>query len=188
MFLIFGFWFFKGGTMSKYIKACLLVIIVILTGCHKDSKTDAAAINKGENMAIQKGSSVSINYTLKVDNKVVDSSSGKDPLTYVQGSDQIIPGLEEQLEGLKKGDKKHLTVTPEKGYGVSDPRAVQKIPKKAFQDADKMKVGDVVNGKVNDQEFQAVISAITNADITIDLNHPLAGKTLNFDIEIMDVK
>lgn len=172
--------------MSRSLKICLLVITVALAGCHKGQKTEQAT--EGDNMSIKNGSTVSMNYTLKVDDKVVDSSQGREPLTYVQGSGQIIPGLEEQLTGLKKGDKRHVTVEPEKAYGVADPRAVQKVPKKAFQEADKMQVGDVVTGKVNDQEFQATITAISDKEVTLDLNHPLAGKTLNFDIEIVDVK
>lgn len=174
--------------MSRYLGVCLLVVIVAMTGCHKAQKTEEATQPQGENMTIKSGSTVSMNYTLKVDGKVVDSSEGREPLTYIQGSGQIIPGLEEQLEGLKKGDKKQAMVSPDKGYGISDPNAIQKVPRTAFQDIDKMKVGDVVSGRVNEQEFQAVIAAITDAEVTIDLNHPLAGKTLNFDVEIMDVK
>lgn len=172
---------------KKYIVICLVALAVVAVACHKNNNTDSQT-GKGDTMNIKTGSQVSIDYTLTVDKKVVDSSSGKEPLTYTQGSGQIIPGLEEQLEGLKKGDKKHVTVTPDKGYGMSDPNAIQKVPKKAFQEANNMKVGDVVSGKVNDQEFQAVIAAISDKDVTLDLNHPLAGKTLDFDIEVMDVK
>lgn len=174
--------------MSRYIMIGLLVVIVAMTGCNKAQKTEEATQPQGDNMTIKSGSTVSMNYTLKVDGKVVDSSEGREPLTYVQGSGQIIPGLEEQLEGMKKGDKKQATVSPDKGYGISDPQAVQKVPRTAFQDIDKMKVGDVVSGRVNDQEFQAMITDINDKEVTIDLNHPLAGKTLNFDVEITDVK
>lgn len=139
-------------------------------------------------MTIKKGSKVSINYTLKVDGNVVDTSEGKEPLSYTQGSGQIIPGLEKQLEGMKKGDKKNVTVTPQDGYGDRNPNSVQKVSKDAFQNTDKLKLGDVVGGSVSGQKFQAVVTEIGEKEVTLDLNHPLAGKTLNFDVEIVGVE
>ncbi|MBI4057508.1 MAG: peptidylprolyl isomerase [Elusimicrobia bacterium] len=137
---------------------------------------------------VQKGSTVKINYTLTVDGQVVDSSTGREPLAYVQGSGQIIPGLEEQVQGMKTGDKKKLTVTPEKGYGPINPQAQQKIPRQKFQGQKDLKVGSVVQGEMGDRQFQAVIAGINDKEVTLDLNHPLAGKTLQFDIEVVDVQ
>lgn len=139
-------------------------------------------------MTIKNGSSVSINYTLKVDGNVVDSSEGREPLTYVQGSSQIIPGLEKEMEGLKIGDKKSVTVSPESGYGVRDERLIHRVPAASFKDGGTLKVGDVVNGKVQGETFQAQVTAVSPNEITLDLNHPLAGKTLNFDVEVVAVK
>lgn len=167
--------------MRRYF--CLLALGLVMAGCHKTNQGTT-----GENMTIKNGSTVSINYTLTVDGKVADTSVGHEPLVYVQGSGQIIEGLEEQLEGLKKGDKKAVVVDPEKGYGISHPEAIQKIPKKAFDGAEKLKVGDAVSGKVNEKEFQAIVASVGPNEITIDLNHPLAGKTLNFEVEVVDVK
>lgn len=129
-----------------------------------------------------------MDYTLTVDGKIVDSSSGREPLIFVQGSGQIIPGLDGELIGLKKGDKKNVTVPPESGYGTVDPNAIKKLPRAAFNESEKMKAGDVVTGNVQGQEFQARIVEVGGAEVTLDLNHPLAGKTLNFDIEVKDVK
>lgn len=137
---------------------------------------------------IQKGSKVSIHYTLRVDQEVVDSSSGKEPLSFVHGVGQIIPGLDDKLEGLKTGDKKNVTVTPEAGYGKRNPDATQKVPRTAFENADKIKAGDVVNGTVQGKQFQALVASIDTDTITLDLNHPLAGKTLNFEIEVMKIE
>ena len=139
---------------------------------------------------IKKGSKVTIHYTLTVDGHVVDSSQGNDPLTYTQGGGDIIPGLEEQLVGLAKGDKKTVTVSPDKGYGQPNPNAIQTVAKTSFQDSDnskELKAGDVVTGHMGDQRFQAIIVSVDKDTVTLDLNHPLAGKTLTFAIEVIEV-
>jgi FKBP-type peptidyl-prolyl cis-trans isomerase SlyD len=132
-------------------------------------------------------SKVSIHYTLTVESEVVDSSREGDPLEYVQGSGQIIPGLEKALEGLKSGDKKNVTVEPELAYGPHNPDAIQKVPRSAFQDSDKLKVDDVVSGQIQDRPFQARVVSLSDEEVTLDLNHPLAGKTLNFAVEVLTV-
>lgn len=150
-------------------------------GCNPFTKKEAK-------MVIKEGSKVSINYVLKVDGNVVDSSKEGGPLTYTQGQSQIIPGLEKQLAGLKAGDKKNISVTPGEGYGEHNPQAIQKVPKKAFKDADALKVGTVVAGVAGDREFQAMVVEIGKEEITLDLNHPLAGKTLDFEVEVVSVQ
>ncbi len=139
-------------------------------------------------MVIKEGSKVAINYKLTVDGEVVDSSEGREPLAYTQGSGQIIPGLEKELVGLKAGDKKSVAVAPAEGYGEHNPAAVQKVPRTAFKDADKLKVGSVVGGQVQGQDFEAQVVALDTKEITLDLNHPLAGKTLNFEVEVVSVQ
>ncbi|HSA60218.1 MAG TPA: peptidylprolyl isomerase [bacterium] len=136
---------------------------------------------------IKKGSTVKIHYTLSVDGVILDSSAEGDPLVYVQGSGQIIPGLEYELEGLKAGDKKEVTVAPEKGYGSVDPNAFQKVPRGAFENAKDLKVGDMVSGQMGEQVFNAVVSDLSLEEITLDFNHPLAGKVLRFAVEVVDV-
>lgn len=135
---------------------------------------------------IHKGSTVKIHYTLTVDGRVVDSSLGHEPLTYVQGASQIISGLEEQLEGLEPGTKKQVTVAPEKAYGVPDDNAVYRVPRSAFKPGEELKVGDVVSGQVGGRDFQAVVDSIEPEEVTLNLNHPLAGKTLHFDVEVVE--
>ncbi|MFA4875014.1 MAG: peptidylprolyl isomerase [bacterium] len=139
-------------------------------------------------MAIQNGSKVTIKYSLKVDGAVVDSSEGDDPLTYEQGEGQIIRGLEEKLVGLNAGEKKAVTIVPEDGYGERDPDAVKKVLCEEFQDVSALKVGSIVRGAVGGQEFQAIVTEIGDAEITLDMNHPLAGKTLEFEIEVVNVE
>jgi FKBP-type peptidyl-prolyl cis-trans isomerase SlyD len=136
---------------------------------------------------IKNGSTVKMHYTLTVDGVILDQSAEGEPLVYTQGSGQIIPGLENQLSGLKKGDRKEVTVAPDQGYGMIDPNAYQTVAKTAFQNAPQLKVGDVVTGQLGEHPFQATVSNIGAEDITLDFNHPLAGKTLRFSIEVVDI-
>jgi len=137
--------------------------------------------------AIQNGSLVKMNYTLTVDGAVVDTSTGKEPLSYVQGSGQMIPGLEKRMEGLRSGDKREFSVTPKDGYGEFDKNAVMKVPKDAFPESKGIKPGDVVQGMHGNRPVRAKVVELGGKEITLDFNHPLAGKTLNFAIEVLEV-
>jgi FKBP-type peptidyl-prolyl cis-trans isomerase SlyD len=137
---------------------------------------------------IKKGSTVKIHYRLKVEEQTIDSSAERGPITYVQGEGQIVPGVEKRMEGLDVGDKKEFIVKPEEGYGAVNPEAIHNVPKTAFNDADKLSVGDMVTGEVGGQTFRARVNDVSSEEITLDLNHPLAGKTLQFAIEVLEVK
>lgn len=137
---------------------------------------------------IKKDATVTMHYTLKVDGSLIESSADREPITFVQGEGQIIPGVEKQLEGLNAGDRKQFVVTPEDGSGQPDPAAVHKVPKDAFQNVDKLNVGDRVSGEVGGRSFRARVDEIGSEEVTLDLNHPLAGKTLQFEIEVLNVK
>ena len=139
-------------------------------------------------MGIKKGSKVSMNYTIKVDGVTIDTSTERGPLAFVQGSGQIIPGLENKLLGLDVGDKKTVTLTPEEGYGHRNPDAIQKVPLTVFEDAKSVQVGNIVRGAISGEEFQAIVLDIDENEITLDMNHPLAGKQLDFDVEIVEVE
>lgn len=136
---------------------------------------------------IKKGSQVKFHYTLKVDGDVVDSSREREPLGYVHGEGQIVEGLESELEGMTVGDKKSASVSPERGYGEHRAEAVQAVPKTAFADLSTLKVGDMVQGQSEGQAFQAAVVGIDEDTVSLDLNHPLAGKTLHFDVEIVSI-
>jgi FKBP-type peptidyl-prolyl cis-trans isomerase SlyD len=136
---------------------------------------------------IKSGSKVKLHYTLSVDGEVLEDSKGGEPLSYVHGEGQIIPGLEEQLEGLGAGEQKSAEVAPEKGYGVRQADAVQEVPRTAFRNPEQLKVDDVVTGQAGDQPIRARIAEVKPESFVIDLNHPLAGKTLHFAVEIVDV-
>lgn len=137
---------------------------------------------------IEKGSKVHLHYTLTVDGDVVGSSRGEDPLAYIQGEGHIVPGLEEALLGKKAGDQLDVAVPPDKGYGMPDDEARQSVPKSAFEDPSDLKPGDVVSGEAGGQPIRALVLEVTDDEITLDLNHPLAGKTLQFAIEVVEVE
>ncbi|MEK7858029.1 MAG: peptidylprolyl isomerase [Elusimicrobiota bacterium] len=136
---------------------------------------------------IEGGSIVKMHYTLKVDGAVVDSSAGGEPLEFIQGEGQIIPGLERELASANPGDKKIVTVGPEQGYGEARAELVQKVPREAFSQLKDLTVGSVVRGEGPGGVFQASVTELTEAEVTLDLNHPLAGKTLVFDVEVVGV-
>jgi FKBP-type peptidyl-prolyl cis-trans isomerase SlyD len=137
--------------------------------------------------AISAGSAVKIHYTLTVDGEIVDSSTGREPLAYVQGQGMLVPGVEAGLEGLSAGAKKHLSISAKDGYGESDPELTLTAPKEAFAKLE-LKVGSTVRASGPDGDFRAVVSAIGETVVTLDLNHPLAGKTLEFDVEVVSVE
>jgi FKBP-type peptidyl-prolyl cis-trans isomerase SlyD len=136
-------------------------------------------------MQITKHKVASIHYTLTDnDGKILDSSSGREPLTYIQGIGNLIPGMEEGLEGKSKGEKLSLKISPEKGYGVKDEALTQRVPRTAFG-GQEVKVG------MQFQTNQGGVVTVTHAglsEITVDANHPLAGVELNFAVEIMDIR
>jgi len=137
---------------------------------------------------IEKGSTVKMHYKLFVDGNEVDASHNRGPLSYVHGAGQIIPGLEAQIVGMKTGDKKTVTLPPEKGYGKRNSLAVQKVPRNVIKDSDALKKGDIVRATKDEKVYQLTVIETGENEITLDMNHPLAGKTLNFDVEIVEIK
>ena len=144
---------------------------------------------KAQSMDVSTGKQVSIEYTLTLeDETVVDSNVGAKPLTFIQGSHNIIPGLESALDGMKVGERKQVTVTPEDGYGPLNKDAVSEI-EKTYIPEDSLKVGAVLQGQSPDgRVIIARVVQIMEETVMLDYNHPLAGKTLNFNVEIMDVQ
>ena len=135
------------------------------------------------------GKLVSLEYTLTLDDKsVVETNVGAKPLTYTHGSHQIIPGLEKALEGMAVGDTKQVTVAPADGYGETDPKAVQEVQKQLIP-PEALKVGTRLQGKTpSGQMVYPMVSAIKDDTVVLDFNHPLAGKTLHFDVKVVDVQ
>jgi FKBP-type peptidyl-prolyl cis-trans isomerase SlyD len=140
-------------------------------------------------MQAAENSVVSMHYTL-TNNKgeVLDSSQGGDPLTYLHGSGNIIPGLEKALTGKQAGDKLQVTVEPAEGYGVHDPALVQQVPKRAFQGVPSIEPGMTFHAQSSQGPMRVTVTAVQGDMVTVDGNHPLAGETLNFDVEITEVR
>ena len=137
---------------------------------------------------IQDHMAVQLEYTLTSDGAVVDSTEGRGPLQYVHGQGQIIPGLERQLTGLHVGDAREITVRPEEAYGPVDPSAFVEIPKTQLPPNVTPAVGVVLRGMDPDgKPFRATIHEVKDKAVTLDLNHPLAGKTLLFKVKVIDV-
>lgn len=137
---------------------------------------------------IAAGSKVKINYTLVVDGETVDSSAGRAPLEYMQGQGMLVPGVEAGLEGLKPGDKKKLSIAPKDGYGEVDPEMLITAPRETFAHMPDLAVGATVRASGPDGDFRAIVAEVAETVIRLDLNHPLAGKTLEFDIEVVDAE
>ena len=139
-------------------------------------------------MTVSAGTKVSIEYTLRLEDKaVIDTNVGSDPLTYVHGSQQIIPGLEKALEGMKMGDSKQVTIKPEEGYGrVNDEAFVEAKKEQVPQDA--LRVDAQLEGRdASGRTFQARVAEIRDQTVVLDFNHPLAGRTLYFDVKILEI-
>ena len=154
-----------------------------------EPETQAPKEAAGMMATVENGMTVAIDYKLTVDGKVVDSSEGGQPLSYVQGQGQIIPGLEKQIAGLKVGDTADVTVKPEEGYGQIDPKAFVEIPKEQLGPKVVPQVGMILRGTTKDgRPFQAKIDKVDDKTVTLDLNHPLAGKTLQFAIKVVSIK
>jgi FKBP-type peptidyl-prolyl cis-trans isomerase SlyD len=143
----------------------------------------------GTKLTVSEGKLVSLEYTLKLDDQsVIDSNVGGAPLTYTQGSHRIVPGLEKALEGMAVGETKQVTVTPTDGYGALDPDALQEVDK-ALLPPDAVQVGTRLQGRTPDGRmvFPRVAEVKTDT-VILDFNHPLAGKTLHFDVKILDIQ
>lgn len=149
---------------------------------------DAPATEATLPPTIQDGSTVEIDYTLTVDGAVVDSNQGGKPLSYVQGRGQLIPGLERQLAGLSAGESRDVTVKPEDGYGRPDPDAFVTVSKAQLPAGVTPEIGMVLQGTGPEgQPFPARVHKVAEHDVTLDLNHPLAGKTLQFKVTVVTV-
>lgn len=136
-------------------------------------------------MNITKDKVAAIHYTLRDSNgTILDSSEGRDPLYYLHGANNLIPGMEEGLEGRATGDKLKLDVAPEKGYGKRDPQLVEEVPLRAFG-GQPIEVG--MQFEANDGQVITVTN-VGPETVTVDANHPLADQSLHFDVEVVEVR
>src|SRR5688572_15633254 len=132
---------------------------------------------------------VSFDYTLKgTDGKVIETSKGREPLRYIHGQKMMVPGLEKELTGMKVGGEKHVTVKPEDGYGKINPNAVQEVPKEKIPE-NALKVGAVLAARSPEGVVVPMtVKQIKDKTVVMDMNHPMAGKTLVFDVKVVDIQ
>ena len=140
-------------------------------------------------MHIEKNTVVSIDYTLTdTDGTVLDSSKGQKPLDYLHGSGNIIPGLEEALAGKRAGDSVKVSVPPEKGYGLRNETLSHKVPRTMFDTKNEIKPGMRFHAEAEHGEHTVTVTAVDSEHVTVDANHPLAGKILHFDVSVLKIR
>ena len=133
---------------------------------------------------------VSIDYTLTdPEGQVIDSSEGNEPLAYLHGAGNIIPGLEKALVGKSVGAALAVTVPAEEAYGEVQPELIEIVPLSAFQGVDEVQPGMAFEAQGSDGSSRRIVVAAVEGDqVTVDANHPLAGMTLNFDVTVVDIR
>jgi len=132
---------------------------------------------------------VTLHFALKLANgDVVDSTFDKQPATFKVGDGNLLPGFEVALYGFKAGDKRSLQIEPENAFGQPNPQNVQVMPRSQFADMELSEGLLVIFNDAANAELPGVVKAFDDAQVTVDFNHPLAGKTLSFDVEIIEVR
>lgn len=138
-----------------------------------------------EKEKVDDGQVVSMHYTLHVDGEMVDSSQGSEPLQFIQGMGHIIPGLEHELYEMQVGESKKVSVAPRDGYGEVDSAAFMDVPRDSFPAEIPLEVGTQLELKdKSGHPSMARIESVTDENVRLDMNHPLAGKQLDFDVTI----
>lgn len=139
---------------------------------------------------ISAGKKVSLHFAIRFeDGQEVDSTFGKTPANFVLGDGNMLAGFEEGLIGLKSGDKKEMLITPEKGFGLPNPQNLQEMKRKDFPDDMQLEPGLMISfADANKSELPGMVKEVGDDIVVIDFNHPLAGRTLKFEVEILTVE
>lgn len=138
---------------------------------------------------VKSGDTVRIHYTgTLADGSTFDSSAGRDPLEFTVGSGQIIPGLDKALPGMTIGEKKKVEIAADEAYGQPNPEAIQKVPREHVPDDIPLEVGGQLQVQTpTGQVMPVTVTEVTEEEVTLDANHPLAGKDLTFDFEVVEI-
>lgn len=141
-------------------------------------------------MTIAQHKVVTIHYKVSdlENDEVIDSSENGEPMTYLHGARNIIPGLEQALEGKTEGDELEVTIPPAEAYGERTDDRVQQVPMEAFQGMEKVEPGMAVTAQTEQGQINLVVAAVEGDMVTVDANHPLAGKSLKFNVTIAEVR
>ena len=144
-------------------------------------------------LVVAKNMVASVHYTgtMPDSGEVFDSSEGRDPLTFIVGHGQMIPGFEEEIQGAKIGDKRTFTLTPDKAYGERQEEAMMKIPREEFsalEEEAKLEVGMTLVAQMQHGPAPFTVTELTDEEVTADFNHKLAGESLTFEVEIIELR
>jgi FKBP-type peptidyl-prolyl cis-trans isomerase SlyD len=140
-------------------------------------------------MQIANDTAVWLQYTLRNDaGEILDASEDNEPLVYIHGQGDIVPGLEKALDGKAAGNKFKVSVSPEEGYGVRTNDKVQTVPRSAFEDDAEIEPGTQFQAEGPDGVSIVTVVEVSAEEVTIDANHPLAGENLHFEIEVVKVR
>jgi len=140
-------------------------------------------------MSISQDQVVSIHYTLRDDaGEIIDSSAEGEPLSYLHGHGNLVPGLERELTGRKPGDRLQLKIAPTDGYGEYDRELVQRVPRRALKGIADVRVGMRLQAHSPQGPRAVTVTQVSGDLVTLDGNHPLAGRNLNFEVEVAAVR
>lgn len=171
--------------MSRASRALLSIgtaLLLLATGSQLHAEEEQAQV-------VAEGSRVSIEYTLSLaDGSVADTNVGGQPLIYQQGASQILPALETQLSGLAVGDSKQVSLTASEGYGEVDPNLFQDVPAAEIPEEARVVGITLVAQAPNGQQRPVRVHEVKEEQIVLDLNHPLAGQALSFDVKILAIE
>jgi FKBP-type peptidyl-prolyl cis-trans isomerase 2 len=167
--------------------ATLLVCVALSLSAARAEEPAAAPAAAAGPAAVEQGAKVSIEYTLTVDGETADTNVGGEPLVFEQGAHQILPALEEAMAGMKVAESRKVTLAPDKGYGPVDERLRQEVdPQQIPEDARFAGAQLAAEDEAGNRHF-ARVHEVREDKIVVDMNHPLAGKTLSFDVKVLAI-
>jgi FKBP-type peptidyl-prolyl cis-trans isomerase 2 len=174
----------KGWRRKAFLRTQLVSVAIVLAGA-----TAALPEEGGTPMTVSEGKRVSIEYTLTLaDGTKVDSNVGGEPLTYTQGGQEILPALQQALVGLHVGETKQVSLSPEEGYGAVDPNAFREVEKDLIPEEARKIGAPLVARDPSGRVHHVRVHEVKDTSVVLDLNHPLAGKALNFNVTILDIE
>ena len=143
-----------------------------------------------QKQTVERGMVVSLQYSLHIDEELVESTDDDGPIEFLQGYQEIIPGLEQAVTGMIVGQEKEVVIEPEDGYGEYDPEDVEEVPLDIFPDDMDLNLGMPVElyDEESDETVEGYIAEVRTDTVLIDMNHPLAGETLTFNIKVLGLR
>jgi FKBP-type peptidyl-prolyl cis-trans isomerase SlyD len=169
--------------LSRVMLAAMLLL------CAPTSVLAQATPTSSSAAAVENGATVKLEYTLKDDAGIVlDSNKGQDPLTFTPGSQQMMPGLEKELIGMHAGEEKKVVLKPEQAFGPSDPSAQAEVPKTMLPPESLTVGARLMARNASGEQRPVTVKEIKGETVVLDLNHPLAGKTLFFEVKVLGVE